>query len=326
MGHDSFLDIVANIVGILVILVMVTGVRAKNWGKSPEPPKAIAVTEVALEKDQATEGALRGEVRSLLARQQRLAVEAAMQSQVRMQLATATAAVEAEIQSRRGRLDAESQEELHLRQELADARTQRDRLHRELQTASQTGAAPRQIESYPTPLSKPVDGRELHFYLKQGRIALVPLDRLVEAVRDDARRKMRQLRDVPELTDTVGPEGGFRLRYTIVRRRMSEELHVATGAGGDYIEMERWTLVPEPGELGEPVDAALAGGSRFRQVLASVPPATTTVTIWTYDDSFPEYRRIKKALYQLGFATAGRPLPDGVPIGGSPQGTKSAAQ
>ena len=29
-GHDSFLDIVANIVGILIILVMVVGVRARN--------------------------------------------------------------------------------------------------------------------------------------------------------------------------------------------------------------------------------------------------------------------------------------------------------
>ena len=37
-GHDSFLDIVSNIVGILIILVMVTGVRAKNDLPVDGPP------------------------------------------------------------------------------------------------------------------------------------------------------------------------------------------------------------------------------------------------------------------------------------------------
>ena len=37
MGTDSFLDIVANLVGILIILVMVIGVRAKTPGSRPQP-------------------------------------------------------------------------------------------------------------------------------------------------------------------------------------------------------------------------------------------------------------------------------------------------
>ena len=31
-------------------------------------------------------------------------------------------------------------------------------------------------------------------------------------------------------------------------------------------------------------------------------------------------------LFKLGYLTAGRPLPDGHPIGGSPDGTRSSAE
>jgi hypothetical protein len=55
-------------------------------------------------------------------------------------------------------------------------------------------------------------------------------------------------------------------------------------------------------------------------------PNTYTITIWTYPDSFPEYARLKKELYELGYAVAARPLPHGMAIGASPRGSKSSAQ
>ena len=85
-------------------------------------------------------------------------------------------------------------------------------------------------------------------------------------------------------------------------------------------------LLPTDNTLGEPAGEALGEGSRFREVLAAYRPDETTVTIWVYEESFAEFRALKKALYRMGYATAGRPLPRNVPIGGSPDGTKSAAQ
>jgi hypothetical protein len=55
-------------------------------------------------------------------------------------------------------------------------------------------------------------------------------------------------------------------------------------------------------------------------------PNRYTITIWTYPDSFDEFRKLKKILYQQGYAVAGRPLPEGMPIGASPSGSKSSAQ
>ena len=42
-NYDSFLDIVANLVGILVILIMVIGVRAKNVAKLSPAEVAAAM-------------------------------------------------------------------------------------------------------------------------------------------------------------------------------------------------------------------------------------------------------------------------------------------
>ena len=50
------------------------------------------------------------------------------------------------------------------------------------------------------------------------------------------------------------------------------------------------------------------------------------MTAWVYADSFAEYRRLRKELYAAGYTVAARPLPEGELIGGSPRGTRSAAQ
>jgi hypothetical protein len=51
-----------------------------------------------------------------------------------------------------------------------------------------------------------------------------------------------------------------------------------------------------------------------------------TVTFWTYPDSFAAYRKLRELLYERGYTVAGRPLPMGQPISGSPYGSKTAAQ
>jgi hypothetical protein len=76
---------------------------------------------------------------------------------------------------------------------------------------------------------------------------------------------------------------------------------------------------------GETADEALSPRSRFRQVLAAVTPETT-VTLWCYPDSFDAYRAIREELHRIGIPTACRPMPEGAPIGGSTEGSKSVVQ
>ena len=92
------------------------------------------------------------------------------------------------------------------------------------------------------------------------------------------------------------------------------------------IELDRFVLVPTDDNLGEPLQVALSEDSQFRSTLRQYDPDRTTITVWVYPDSFQYFRSLKAKLLELGYLTAGRPMPEGQPIGGSPDGTRSASQ
>ena len=182
------------------------------------------------------------------------------------------------------------------------------------------------VESYPTPLSRSVDGPEAHLLVANGRVLFIPLAPLLEEFRTEAKRNVQKLLEQPEFTDTVGPIGGFRLRYTLERYEVPLAIAQETGRGGSYARLRKWILIPVADNLGEPVRLALEKDSDFRRELAKILPGRTTLTIWVYPDGFAAFRQIRKELYRLGYSIAARPLPPGTPIGGSPDGSKSAAQ
>ncbi|NLX97651.1 MAG: hypothetical protein GXY83_15895 [Rhodopirellula sp.] len=325
-GHDSFLDIVANIVGILIILVMVVGVRARNAPvQASTESENIEPLVAELERDEAVQRNLYNDVVRAAEQIAALQREAAARHQERSQLAAAVTLLGRRLQTRRDALNAESQEDLDLTRRISDARQQLEQIQRQRRQAVDAKPDAVQIECYPTPLSTPVDDHEAHFQLRGGRIAAIPLDELVDRYRYEARRQVYKLLESPELTDTLGPLGGFRFRYTLQRQDTPLDTQMATGKS-TYARLKRWTLIPTANDLGEPIEDALAEGSQFRRVIAGLDPGKTTVTLWTYPDSFSEFRRIKKELFHLGFATAGRPLPEGMPITFSPDGAKAAAE
>lgn len=324
--HDSFLDVVTNIVGILIILVVVAGLRAKNapvHASVVKDPRLEAAAE-DLQKDLAAEQSVRQDIFRMVEQIRAVQREGLVRFQQREQLATLLALLEHKLKTHREQLDAKAREDFDLARLLADARQKLGQIERERQQAETSEPEPILVENYPTPLSKTVDGDENHFQLRGGRIAYIPLKRLLDRFKADVQRQLYKLTDLPELSDTVGPEGGFRLRYVMEREDAPPEVQLQRGHG-TYASLRQWSLIPVSGELGEPVGAALAEGSNFRQTLASLRPGTT-VTVWVYPDSFAEFRQLRKELYRMNFPVAGRPLPEGTPIGGSPKGSKSAAE
>jgi hypothetical protein len=213
-----------------------------------------------------------------------------------------------------------------LKRSLAEAKTRLGELESEAAAAESAPAPSEDVECYPTPLSQEVNGLEFHFRLRNNRLAQIPLDSLLWKMKSDAQTKVERLRDVWDFTEVVGPEGGFRLRYTIEKIERSPETLKKTDRGLFFAQLRRWTLIPESDDMGEPIDRALADGSQFREALANPRAKSATFTIWTYPDSFDAFRKVKKALYRLGYAVAARPIPEGVLIAGAPEGSKSAAQ
>ncbi len=315
-GQDSFLDIVANMVGILIILVMVVGVRA-GQAKVETPPPAAAIPAPppaeSLDQIRAQAVSLASEIHEINAQSKHMQRTIAARRLQQEKLATLIAAVKEELAARRAKLDSDQQQQYDLRRSLAEAQLQLEQLQRARAGLETMQPETIEVQNLPTPISKTVHGRELHFQLRGGRITFIPLDALLDKFKSEAPDKIWRLKNQSRVSDLVGPIDGFRLRYQLEQK-------------GPIVRLVLWELLPVSDSLGEPVDVALASGSRLRYVLDGLDRSRTTLTIWTYPDSFDAFRQLKAELHAQGFATAGRPLPAGQPIGGSPDGSRSAAQ
>ncbi len=323
-GQDSFLDILANITGILIILVMVMGVRA---GRAPVGVETIPAEDHGeLRRVLAAEASLRNEVLELAAEGNRLEQEARAKGHQRHLLTAAKIEIEEELAARRARLDADRQAAFDLQRKFAEAEANLAALNR--RRAATEAARPETvvIENYPTPISRTVHGDEEHFELRDGEITRVPMKELIERLEREVGRKRERLLERAEYTGTLGPLDGFRMRYTLRRRNVGHETDYGMAHVGTVVQLARAEFLPVAGYPGEPIDAALRPDSDFRRTLGKLRPGRTTVTLWTYPGEFDAFRRLRKELYHLGFSVAGRPLPEGAPISGSPEGTRSAAQ
>jgi hypothetical protein len=311
-GQDSFLDIVANMVGILIILVMVAGVRA---GKAPVelPDDEKPAPREALAAAQSEAKSLAGDIRELDRQAQQVERDIALRRAQQERLATLIAAIKEELAARRSELSSENQRQYDLRRELAEARAKLAQLDREIIALDAAKPKTVEVQNLPTPISRTVHGREFHFQLIGGRLTFIPLEPLLERFKRDAPNKLWKFNSQSRVSDTVGPIDGFRLRYELEQT-------------GPAVRLVKWELLPVSDDLGEPVEEALKPGSRLRSLLARIGRDRATLTIWTYPDSFAEFRTLKADLHARGFATAGRPLPAGQLIGGSPDGSRSAAQ
>jgi len=337
-GYDSFLDIVANIVGILIILVMVVGVRVKNAPVHAEVAEPVEAPEEAPEPEQpsrekqlaeqlhaalATEHSLRSDVLKLNENVQTVQAELQKRYLERQRLAVLVSTARPEIVKRRRELDAAAQREFDLRQAVAAARDQLDQVEQDRQQVEATAAKTIRVVSYPTPIGKEVDDHEIHFQLRAGRIAYIPLERLLGLYKQDVLSRVAEVRS--GLSDMVGPVEGFRLKYeSRLGFAMVEGPHGTERT--PTVVLVTCVAVPDSPQLGETADQALAEGSEFRRRIAGLQPGRDTATIWFYPDSFPEFRRIKEELHRLGISVAGWPRTHGEPIGWSPLGSKSRAE
>jgi hypothetical protein len=102
-----------------------------------------------------------------------------------------------------------------------------------------------------------------------------------------------------------------------------EELKL--GSGLVRITLSEWQLQPEPDLDTETVEEALQPGSNFIRALRSAD-ADASLTFWVYPDSYELFRKVQKYAHAVRFVVAARPLPFGVQIAGSPQGSRSAGQ
>jgi hypothetical protein len=180
---------------------------------------------------------------------------------------------------------------------------------------------------YRTPVSQPVS-EEVMFECLRGKVTLIDIGALVEQMRREMSAKERLLRSQWLVTGATDPVGPYRLRFVLERER---SLLDTFGGGqgpvsGFRYAATRWEVEPVVAERGESGDQALAAGSAFLKVVEHINPKETAVTLWVYPDSFALYRRLRDVMHDRAIMVAGRPLPEGVPIASSRDGTVSRGQ
>jgi len=320
-GQDSFLDVITNIVGILIILVMVVGARVQQIVLNP-PAEPASAADTALESEVDQLGgtllSAESEIHELQAQQRIGATAAAAAAEARFQLATAVAAATVEVEQQKQAADAAHVAFAERAAKRPDLETAIRNCSLETESLAHRKATTAEVLAYPTPIGRTVNGEEMHFRLAADHVAYIPLEELFDLAKQNTQRRASSIAEMASRIETVGPVQSFALDYVI-------EAKIDQARGQVLIRSREWVVRPAEPIVGEPVADALRPTSRFRGALAGVKP-DTTITLWCYPDSFAAYRQIREELHRLGIPTAGRPLPDGAPIGGSTEGSKSVVQ
>jgi hypothetical protein len=334
-SFDSFLDVVANVVGIIIRLILVVWVSARSY-ESVQKYAALAakngavVASNAHDADPATLDKSEAELQGLQARlaqaldrigllDREIEDEAQTQHQLHVQTAlvaqrrTAMARSETAVPT----LDMEA---LHRRQRLLEERV-----------ATLEKLPPIRHElRYRTPVSRPVQAEEVFFECKAGKVAFIDLTALTADIRRNMDRMRSELRDQWQVNAVTDPVGAFRLQYTLERDRGLPEAVEPAGPPDRHtrfgFSLSGWIVEPIRDDRGEDLRVALSGGSEFHRIVDQLDATQNAVTFWVYPDSFSLYRALRDVLYDRGMMVAARPLPAGIPIMCSRQGTISRGQ
>ncbi|MBL8850332.1 MAG: hypothetical protein JNG89_11695 [Planctomycetaceae bacterium] len=358
---DSFLDVICNLVGIMLILIIVAGLRVSRapvvLSKSETAPDAPAVPQITAirltdigswmepapdspEKVAPVEVPIEPPPTELMSRADQLRAQIAALARTTADLKVRAA----ETRQRRERTDEELRQLATTRQQTqaqvqetaaqaAEATRSLEEL--EAQAARLAASAAAIAEQVPqsqvlrhnvTPISRQVSEKdELHLRLSGNRVSVVPLDSLAEALKFRLERSRDLFLRINRYEGTAGPVDGFLMRYVVERQQPSAIEELRNGGPFMRIQMTYYELEAGADVVTESADEALVPGSRFLTALASARSGTS-LTFWVYPDSFELHRTLQDHAHNAGFDIAARPLPSGVPIAGSPNGSRSAAQ
>jgi hypothetical protein len=342
-SFDSFLDVVANVVGVILRLILVAWVGAKSYKAFQPPPlPALPAPEevvVLPDPDDPLAAELDRQRRELVAVQAQLLEQMNRYEQTQHELdiarseVTSLAAQRQELEQRQASLEQSAQDSgdgsKAVARSLQEIQERRQQLTAAIESLRQAPAAKKTLR-YRTPVSRVLQSEELFMECRRGRVTVIDLGALYDEVRKVLHDQGEKLRMQREVCDVTPPVGAFRLRYVVERERELHEALVpglAPDARASYrFSVAGWELLPIGDERGETTEQALAAGSAFRRVSDALDPQQTAVTLWVYPDSFALYRRLRDYLHDRDIVVAGRLLPEGALIAGSKRGTASRGQ
>ena len=324
IGEDCFLDTIANLVGILIILVVIVGSRSYANAKIVAQEKLsseIGQLEAPITKAKQLDSDLHQQAKEL----QQYEYEIAMRDAERMMIVDRVTMAEQIAEQELQKVDSTQREDLSTDFEMSELQKQLADLLKQQGDVQALGPTTAVLQHLPTPMAKTVFGRELHVMMRGGNVSVIPWDRLVNTLKSEVRHTVERNSQKSRMVNQLGPIDGFMMTYSL----KSQSGVFSDGRStrlGKSVELEKFELDPTPEVVRETIDQSLAGGGRLRVELSSNSSKQTTVTVWVYPDSFEQFRNLKERLFMEGYLCAARPLPFNVRVGASPRGSSSTAQ
>ncbi len=325
VGEDSFLDVVGNLVGVLIILVAVVSVQAGRWVRSQAaeelPTHRVQAEEQALFLDEKASLSIEAEVADL----QKAIAERTMIQQVAEQVLRQTLIenreLEIEIERRRELASQDDRQRIDQAAEISELQRTVERLKSQMTAAEVVITQRTEILHYPTPIAKTVFSDEIHFRLQNGRISFVPLDAMLQKIKAQAESRLAELTKSPIVSGVIGPDSGFMMEYQLAGQRYERG-----DQRGVQVQFLGFVMYPVTNCPSEDLRDALQEDSQFRSRLNRLTPSKTTVSVWVYPESYPQFLELKQWLRERGYQVAAWPLDDGAHISGGPAGLRSSAQ
>lgn len=325
-NFDSLLDTMANVVGILVVVMAFTQIhvgeavrRIDELAKSGALPVIPAIDSAPEGGVVGTEEALQHELRRLERDWRRLESSAAFTrkeiAQIEPQLAKLDALNPGYAGPHRGehQLEAElarrSRELAESERELARARKTRSRLEIQLSDAEARPAAMAHQVRLPDPRPAPHLAVELSVFVRQGQLGVVELEKL----KQELETAVRSWRTSPRINDT-------HLRWNRVDDYFNDyavgdryfRWRLKTEARGQVAVHLEW-LNPDFGETIQEIEAA---DSSFRQELARRTPRSRYLNFYVWSDSYETYLRAREIAEGLGYSVGWQEVDAGEEFGG----------
>jgi hypothetical protein len=350
-SFDSFLDVVTNVIGIIIRLILVTwvGARAYTAAMLQTPPspatedQAAEVSVVPLPGPRAQDDPVSKDLfqaqlelkklRNSLTRQlKELNLAQSKESEASRELTLADGKrkeLDKEKKDADDLLDRTSKDVMNVAMTKDELLQKARALQVEIQSVEKLPTPTRTLR-YHTPVSRPVRTDELHFECMKGRVAFIDVRAFIDEITVNLKDASKPLDRNWKVEAVTAPIGEFRLRYVIERERGFAERFVESSAPSQKAQFNRsvtaWKVEPVAENRGETVEAALDPRSAFRQIIDGLDAQQTVVTLWVYPDSFAVFRRLRDFLHDRDIEVAARPIPQGAHIGASRDGTASRGQ
>lgn len=336
-SFDSFLDLVTNVVGIIIRLILVTWVGARSYHASmqwldvePTAPTPIPkVTDDPLHHRVALANRDLDEAKTRLLAQLKELDAVEQKSQLTEAQLTSLVSRRDQLESERNTLagrGADRGGKVRLDSLTVDQVRQRSKkLLEEIKKIETSSANTKQLK-YHAPVSQAVRGEELFFECRAGRVAFIDLPTFMQEYKVSLDEIGVELRTTWRVERTTTPVGPYRLRYVVERERTPLDVGPTPSSGSYRYGLSAWVVEPIAADRGETVTQALREKSEFRQLTDGLDSRLTIVTFWVYPDSFELFRQLRDHLYERGHDVAGRPLTPGAAIAASKNGTASRGQ